>query len=76
MQELGDVVAVDRVDYEPFTGESEYHGRKWNQIEICLSRTVELDTLVALLAGSGVPASSHLTYTSKMHMAGHTLEVP
>jgi hypothetical protein len=71
--ELGVVTAVEGVDYEPFTADSPMRGLRWNQIEMYLDRDVELDALLDLLALAGAPASSHLTYTVKMHMAGSTL---
>lgn len=70
---LGSVTAVRSVDHEPFTTDSELHGLEWIEIEMFLDRSIALLQLVGLLKDSGVPASSHLTYTDRMHLSGYTL---
>lgn len=70
---IGVVTAVAGVDHEPFAADSPWHGFRWNRIDLDLARDVALDTLVDLLILAGAPASSHLTYTVRMQLAGLSL---
>lgn len=69
----GEVLAVAKLRYEPFTPETPEFGRRWNEITICLDRLISLSKLKELLVSAGAPGSSHLTYTDQMRMCGESL---
>lgn len=70
---LGEVLAVAKLRYEPFTPDTPEFGRTWNQIDIMLDKVIGLGRLKELLFASGVPDSAHLTYADQMRMCGGSL---
>ena len=69
----GDVLAVSKLRYEPFTPHVPEFGRTWNEITINLDRVISLDKLKELLIAAGAPSSAHLTYSDQMRMCGESL---
>lgn len=69
----GEVLAVAKLRYEPFTPHVHEFGWIWNEITINLDKVIGLDELKELLTAAGVPNSAHLTYSDQMRMCGESL---
>lgn len=73
LRALGEVLAVAKLRYEPFTPHVPEFGRTWNEITINLDRVIDLDSLMALLVDAAVRDSAHITYSDHMRMCGTSM---